>query len=65
MQGLPIKYRRYVIEKIGAIADKPSTLIFKKLKKAVESKIVATENAERIAVFLKEDVLNIQLIQKL
>jgi len=65
MQGLPIKCRRYAIEKIGAIADKPSTLIFKRLKEAVESRIVAAENVKRIAILLEEDVLNIQLIQEL
>ena len=65
MQGLPIKYHRHVIEKTGAIADKPSTLIFKKLKKAVKLRIVATENAKQMAILLEEDVLNVQLIQKL
>ena len=32
MRGLPIKYYRYAIEQIGAVADKPSTFIFKKTK---------------------------------
>jgi len=62
MQGLPIKCRRYAIEKTGAVADKPSTLMFKRLKEAVELRIVAIENIKRIAVLLEEDVLNIQLI---
>ena len=62
MQGLPIKYRRHAIEKTGAVADEPSTLIFKRLKKAVELRIVAAENVERMAVLPEEDVLNIQLI---
>jgi len=61
MRGLPIKYRRHIIEKTGAVADEPSTLIFKRLKEAVELRIMAVENAERIAV-LEEEVLNIQLI---
>jgi len=65
MQGLPIKYHRYVIEKTGAVIDEPSTLIFKRLKKAVELRIIAKENVEQIAILLEEDVLNIQLIQKL
>ena len=65
MQGLPIEYRRHVIEKIGAVADEPSTFIFEKLKKAVESRIVAAENTERIAVLLEEDTLNIHFIQEL
>jgi len=62
MQGLPIKYHRHAIEKIGAIADKPSTLIFKRLKEAIELRIIATENVKRMAVLLEEDVLNVQLI---
>ena len=53
------------MEEIGAVADKPSTLIFKRLKEAVESRIIAAENAKRMAVFLKENVLNVQLIQQL
>ena len=65
MQGLPIKYYRHVIEKIGAVADEPSTLVFEKLKKAVELRIMATENVKRMAVLPEEDVLNIQLIQEL
>jgi len=44
MRGLPIKYHRHVIEKIGAIADKPSTLVFERLKEAVELRIIAVEN---------------------
>ena len=64
MRGLPIEYRRYIMEKIGAVADEPSTLIFKRLKEAIELRIIATENAKRIDVLL-EDPLNIQLIQEL
>jgi hypothetical protein len=59
MRGLPIKYYRHVIEKTGAIADKPRTLIFKRLKEAVELRIVAIEGAKQIDVLLEEDVLNI------
>ena len=57
MRGLLIKYYRYIIEKTGAVIDKPSTLIFKRLKEAVELRIVAVESAERIAVL--EEVLNV------
>jgi len=46
MQGLLIKYRRYIIEKTGAVADKPSTLIFERLKEAVKSRIIAIENVK-------------------
>ncbi|OCL01020.1 uncharacterized protein K441DRAFT_8929 [Cenococcum geophilum 1.58] len=65
MRGLPIEYSRHAIERTGAVVDKPSTFVFERLKEAVESRIVATENAERMAVLLEEDVLNVQLIQEL
>ena len=39
--------------------------MFKKLKKAVESRIVAAENAERMAALPEEDTLNVYLIQEL
>jgi hypothetical protein len=53
------------MEKIGAVADKPRTLIFKRLKEAIELRIVAVEGAKRMNVLLEEDVLNVQLIQEL
>ena len=53
------------MEKTGAVADEPSTLVFKKLKEAVESRIVAIEGAKRMDVLPEEDVLNVQLIQEL
>ena len=59
MRGLPIKYRRYVIEKTGAVVDKPRTLVFKRLKKAVELRIVAIEGAKRMDILLEEDALNV------
>ena len=62
MRGLPINYYRYVIEIIGAVADEYRTLIFKRLKEAVELRIVAIEGAKRMDVLLEEDALNIQLI---
>jgi hypothetical protein len=62
IQGLPINYHRHIIEKTGAVADKPRTLIFKRLKEAVELRIVAVEGAKRIDVLPEEDILNIQLI---
>ena len=65
MRGLPIKYHRYAIEQVGAVVDKPSTFIFKRLKEAVESRIMAIENTERMAVLPEEDVLNVHLIQEL
>jgi len=64
VRGLPIKYRRHVIERTGAV-DVPSTLVFKRLKEAVELRIVAVEGAERMDVLLEEDALNLQLIQEL
>ena len=62
MQGLPIKFRRHAIEKTGAVADEPRTLVFERLKEAVESRIVAVEGAKRMDVLPEEDVLNVQLI---
>jgi hypothetical protein len=59
MRGLPIKYRRHVIEKTGAIADESRTLIFKRLKEAVKLRIVAIEGAKQIDILLEEDALNI------
>jgi len=59
MRGLPIKYRRHIIEKIGAVVDEPRTIIFKRLKKAVELRIVAIEGAKQINILLEEDALNI------
>ena len=62
MQSLPIKYYRYIIEQIEAVVDKPSTFIFKRLKEAVELRIMAIENAERITILLEKNILNVQLI---
>jgi hypothetical protein len=42
--------------------DEPRTLIFKRLKEAVELRIVAIEGAKRIDVLLEEDALNVRLI---
>ena len=65
IQGLPTEYRRHAIETTGAVADEPSTLVFERLKRAVESRIMAAENAKRMTVLPEEDVLNVQLIQEL
>ena len=58
MRRLFIKYNRHIMEKTGAIVDKPNTLIFEKLKEAIELRIIATESTKQMAV-LKEEVLNI------
>ena len=65
MRGLPIEFRRHVMEIIGAVADKPRTLVFKRLKEAIELRIVAIEGAKRMDVLPEEDALNVQLIQEL
>jgi hypothetical protein len=65
MRGLPIKYHRYAIEQTGAVVDEPRTLVFERLKEAVESRMVAIEGAERMDILPEEDALNIQLIQEL
>ena len=62
MQGLPTEYRRHAMEITGAVADKPRTLIFKRLKEAVELRIVAIEGAKRMDVLPEEDALNVQLM---
>jgi hypothetical protein len=62
MRGLPIEFRRHVIEQTGAVVDKPSTFVSKRLKEAIELRIVAVEGAKRIDVFPEEDVLNVRLI---
>ena len=56
-----MEYYRHVIEKTGAVANEPRTLIFERLKEAIELRMVAIESAERMAV-LEEEVLNVQLI---
>ena len=65
MWGLPTEYYRHVMEQTGAVADEPSTLIFKRLKEAVELRIIAVENAKWMAILPKEDVLNVHFIQEL
>jgi hypothetical protein len=50
------------MEQTGAVVDEPSTLIFGRLKEAVESRIVAVEGAKRMDVLPEEDALNVQLI---
>jgi len=44
------------MEKIGAVVDESSTLIFKRLKEAIELRIIAVKGAERIDMLLEEDV---------
>jgi len=50
------------MEQTGAVVDKPSTLVFKRLKEAVELRIVAVEGVKQMDVPLEEIALNIQLI---
>jgi len=50
------------MEQTGAVADELSTLVFKRLKEAVELRIVAVEGAKQMDVLLEEDALNVQLI---
>jgi len=53
MHGLPIKYCRHIIEKTGAVADKPSTFMFKRLRQAVLSQMIAIEGTKRMAILYK------------
>ena len=43
----------------------PSTLVFKRLKEAIELRIIAVEGAKRMDVLPEEDALNVQLVQEL
>ena len=65
MKGLPFEYRKYAMAKTGADPDRRSSFDFCQLLRAVESRIIATENAKRMDVLPEEDPLNIQLIQEL
>jgi len=47
------------MEQIGAIVDKPNTLRFKRLKEAIELRIVAVEGAKQMDVLPEEDALNV------
>ena len=51
--------------KTGANPNRCSSFNFYQLLRAVESRIIATENAKRMDVLSEEDPLNIQLIQEL
>ena len=53
------------MKKIGVIVDKLNTFMFKRLKKAIELKIIAVEGVEQMDILLKEDTLNVQLVQEL
>ena len=65
VKGLPLEYRKYAIAKTGADLDRRESFNFYQLLRAVELRIVAAENAERMAVLPEEDTLNIRLIQEL
>ena len=61
-KGLPLEYRKYAMAKTGADPDRRESFDFYQLLRAVELRIIATENAERVAVLPDADPLNIQLI---
>ena len=46
MKGLPFEYRKYAMAKTGADLDRHSSFNFYQLLRAVELKIIATENTE-------------------
>ena len=46
VRGLSIEFCRHAIEIIGAVVDEPRTLVFERLKEAVELRIVAIEGAK-------------------
>ena len=47
------------MEQIGAVADEPSTLVFERLKEAIELRIVAVDSAKRMDILPEEDALNV------
>ena len=44
---------------MGADLDRRESFNFYQLLKAIESRIIATENTKQMDIFLKEDVLNV------
>jgi len=46
MRGLPIKYCRYIIEKIEVIANEPSTFVFRRLRQAMLLWMTAIKGAK-------------------
>ena len=52
MRGLPIEYHRHAMEQTGAIADEPSTLVFERLKEAVESDLLISKQASKTPLCL-------------
>ena len=63
--GLPINYCKHAIIKTGAVANKPNPFNFNKFRKAVELCIMAAKDVKRIAILLKGNAQNIQIIQEL
>jgi len=47
------------MEKTGAVADESSTLVFERLKEAIELRMIAAEGAERMDTLLEEDVQHV------
>jgi len=65
MRGLPIKYYRHIIKKIGAVAYEPSTFVFERLKQTMLLQMTAVEGAERISVLSHENTQEMQLVREL
>jgi len=64
-KGLPFEYRRHAIAKTGADPDRQKSFDFYQLQRAVESKITATENAERMTILPYGNTQEMQLVQEL
>ena len=65
VKGLPFEYRRHAMAKTGADPDRRSSFDFCQLLRAVESKIMATENAERMTILPHVNMQEMQLIQEI
>ena len=65
VKGLPLKYQKHTMAETEADPDRQKSFNFYQLLRAVELRIMATENAEQMDVLLEEDALNVQLIQEL
>ena len=58
-------YHRHAMTKTGAVADKPDTFDFNKLRKVVELCIITAEDTKHMAILLRGNAQNVQIIQEL
>ena len=58
-KGLPLEYQRHAVAKTGADPDRRESFNFYQLLRAVESRIMATENTEQMDILPEKDALNV------